>query len=147
MGLIFALCMILVCLSCYVMFLNIAMQLRNTFYKYVALGLGTCYIFQTFLTIGGVSKFIPSTGVTLPLVSYGGSSVLSTLIMFAIIQGLYILKEDEDEDIERKKQEIEQQNRRHNVRARREAPASPAKQRAQRAKAEKEAARRQSRIR
>ncbi len=147
MGLIFALCMILVCLSCYVMFLNIAMQLRNTFYKYVALGLGTCYIFQTFLTIGGVSKFIPSTGVTLPLVSYGGSSVLSTLIMFAIIQGLYILKEDEDEDIERKKQEIEQRNRRHNVRTRREAPASPAKQRAQRAKAEKEAARRQSRIR
>ncbi len=100
MGLIFALCLILICLSCYVMFLNIAMQLENQFYKLVALGLGTCYIFQTFLTIGGVTKFIPSTGVTLPLVSYGGSSVLSTLIMFAIIQGLYILREDEENDIE-----------------------------------------------
>ena len=96
LGLIFALCMILVCVSCYVMFLNIAMQLHNMFYKMVALGLGTCYIFQVFLTIGGVTKFIPSTGVTLPLVSYGGSSLLSTLIMFAIIQGLYILREDED---------------------------------------------------
>ena len=104
MGLIFALCMILICLSCYVMFLNIAMRLRNHFYKLVALGLGTCYIFQTFITIGGVTKFIPSTGVTLPLVSYGGSSVMSTLIMFGIIQGLYILREDEEEDLERKKE-------------------------------------------
>ncbi len=84
------------------MFLNIAMQLRDSFYKLVALGLGTCYIFQIFLTIGGVTKFIPSTGVTLPLVSYGGTSVLSTIIMFAIIQGLYVLREDEEEDIERK---------------------------------------------
>lgn len=105
MGLIFALCLILICLSCYVMFLNIALQLTDMFYKLVALGLGTCYIFQTFLTIGGVTKFIPSTGVTLPLVSYGGSSVLSTLIMFAIIQGLYILREDEEEIIERRKEE------------------------------------------
>ena len=102
MGLIFALCLVLICVSCYIMFLNIAMQLRNRFYKYVALGLGTSYIFQAFLNIGGVTKFIPSTGVTLPLVSYGGSSVMSTLIMFAIIQGLYILKEEE-EDIERKR--------------------------------------------
>lgn len=101
MGLIFALCLILICLSCYIMFLNIAMQLEQPFYKLVALGLGTCYIFQTFLTIGGVIKFIPSTGVTLPLVSYGGSSVLSTLIMFAIIQGLYVFREDEEEQIER----------------------------------------------
>lgn len=111
MGLIFALCMILICLSCYIMFLNIAMQLRNRFYKLVALGIGTCYIFQTFLTIGGVTKFIPSTGVTLPLVSYGGSSVLSTLIMFAIIQGLYILKEDEEEKIEKRRLQKEAQER------------------------------------
>lgn len=105
LGLIFALCIILICVSCYVMFLNIAMQLHNMFYKLVALGLGTCYIFQVFLTIGGVTKFIPSTGVTLPLISYGGSSLISTMIMFAIIQGLYILREDEEEDIERKKKE------------------------------------------
>lgn len=95
MGGIFALCLILVCVSCFLMFLNIAMQLKDTFYKLVALGLGTIYGFQVFLTIGGVIKFIPSTGVTLPLVSYGGSSMLSTLIIFAIIQGLYILREDE----------------------------------------------------
>ncbi|HIZ75484.1 MAG TPA: FtsW/RodA/SpoVE family cell cycle protein, partial [Candidatus Mediterraneibacter stercoravium] len=104
MGVIYALCLILICVSCYVMFLNIAMELRDPFYKLVALGLGTCYIFQVFLQIGGVTKFIPSTGVTLPLVSYGGSSMLSTMIMFGIIQGLYIIREDEEEQIERKKE-------------------------------------------
>lgn len=104
MGVIFSLCIILICVSCYVMFLNIAMELHNTFYKYVALGLGTCYIFQVFLQIGGVTKFIPSTGMTLPFVSYGGSSMLSTMIMFGIIQGLYIVREDEEEQIEKEKE-------------------------------------------
>lgn len=104
MGVIFGLCLILVCVSCYVMFLNIAMELRNQFYKLVALGLGTCYIFQVFLQIGGVTKFIPLTGLTLPFVSYGGSSMLSTMIMFGIIQGLYIIREDEEARIERKKE-------------------------------------------
>lgn len=112
LGLLFALCMILICLSCYIMFLNVAMQLNNVFYKLVALGLGTCYIFQIFLTIGGGTKFIPLTGVTLPLVSYGGSSILSTILMFGIIQGLYILREDEEDNIERKRErrKISRQN-------------------------------------
>ena len=44
----FALGLILVCVSVYMMFLNIAMQLRDSFYKLVALGLGTCYIFRHF---------------------------------------------------------------------------------------------------
>lgn len=104
LGVIFSLCLILVCVSCYVMFLNIAMELRNQFYKLVALGLGTCYIFQVFLQVGGVTKFIPLTGLTLPLVSYGGSSMLSTMIMFGIIQGLYILREDEEAKLERKRE-------------------------------------------
>lgn len=95
MGGVFALCLILVCMSCFVMFLNIAMQLKDGFYKLVALGLGTTYGFQVFLTIGGVIKFIPSTGVTLPLVSYGGSSLFSTIILFAVIQGFYIMRESE----------------------------------------------------
>lgn len=103
MGGIFALCLILVCVSCYIMFLNIAMRIRERFYKLIALGLGTCYIFQVFLNIGGVIKFIPMTGLTLPWISYGGSSLLATAIMFAIIQGLYILREDEEEELERKR--------------------------------------------
>ena len=56
------------------------------------MGLSILYIFQILLTIGGGTKFIPLTGVTLPLVSYGGSSLLSTMILFGIIAGLYMRK-------------------------------------------------------
>lgn len=97
MGVIFAICLILCCMCCLILFINIAMQIKDKFYKLVALGLGVAYGFQVFVTIGGVTKFIPSTGVTLPLISYGGSSLLSTLIVFAIIQGLYVLRQDEGE--------------------------------------------------
>lgn len=96
LGGIFGACLILVCVSCFVMFMNISMKLKDEFYKLIAVGLAVMYGFQVFLTIGGVTKFIPLTGVTLPLVSYGGTSVLTTLIMFAIIQGLYILRVDND---------------------------------------------------
>lgn len=124
LGVIFALCLILICVSCYVMFLNIAMELRNPFYKLVALGLGTCYIFQVFLTIGGVTKFIPSTGVTLPLVSYGGSSILSSMIMIGIIQGLYIIREDEEEELEMKREMAARRRRERAARAARERTAA-----------------------
>lgn len=95
LGSIFGICLILVCMSCFIMFINIAMQLTSRFYRLVAVGLGSTYAVQIFLTIGGGIKLIPMTGVTLPLVSYGGSSVLSTLIMFSIVQGLYMLQRDE----------------------------------------------------
>ncbi|MBQ4529823.1 MAG: FtsW/RodA/SpoVE family cell cycle protein [Lachnospiraceae bacterium] len=89
-GILFALCVILVYLSCFIMFINIAMQIKDDFFCLCATGLACILGFQTFLTIGGAVKFIPSTGVTLPLISYGGSSCFSTLIIFAIIQGIYI---------------------------------------------------------
>lgn len=105
LGAIFAVCLILVCMNFFLMIVNIAMKIKNPFYKLIALGLGTEYAFQVFLTIGGATKFIPLTGVTLPLVSYGGSSVMSTILMLAIIQGLYILREDEDEEFEKRRKE------------------------------------------
>lgn len=92
LGVVFGMCLILLCLSCFIMFMNIAMKFDDPFFKLVALGLSVAYIFQVFLTIGGVIKFIPLTGVTLPLVSYGGTSVAVTTCVFAVIQGLYISK-------------------------------------------------------
>lgn len=95
LGVIFGLCLILVCVSCFVMFMNIAMRFQNQFYKLFAVGIAVTYGFQVFLTIGGVTKFIPLTGVTLPLVSYGGSSVMVSLLMFSLVQGMYISVRDE----------------------------------------------------
>lgn len=97
MGGIVAISLILICLNCLLLFFNIGIQCNNTFYRLMAMGLGTIYGFQIFLTIGGAIKLIPSTGVTLPFISYGGSSLFSTLCMFAIIQGLYIMKQEESE--------------------------------------------------
>ncbi len=95
MGGLTALCIIFIIISCFLMMFNIAMQIRDPFYKLIALGLGCLYAVQCLTTLGGVTKFIPSTGVTLPLISYGGSSILSTMIIFAIIQGLYLKRTDE----------------------------------------------------
>ena len=91
-GAIFAIGLILLCLSCFIIIINVSMQMKDKFYKLVGVGLAVLYATQVVLTIGGAIKFIPSTGVTLPLVSYGGSSMLSTLIVFGIVQGLYMRK-------------------------------------------------------
>ena len=50
-----------------------------------------------FLTVGGAIKLIPMTGVTLPFVSYGGSSIISSLVMFSLINGMYNMRHDEGE--------------------------------------------------
>ena len=97
MGAISAICITLVCLGCFMQMMVIATYMKDNFYKYVAAGLAIEYIVQVFLTIGGAIKFIPSTGVTLPFVSYGGSSLVSAFIVFAIIQALYIIQGNEDE--------------------------------------------------
>ncbi|MDO4519400.1 MAG: FtsW/RodA/SpoVE family cell cycle protein [Eubacteriales bacterium] len=115
LGGIFAICLILVCMSFFLVIVGISMRIKNPFYKLIALGLGTEYAFQVFLTIGGATKFIPLTGVTLPLVSYGGSSIASTLLMLAIIQGLYIVREDEDLESERHRKDAAKKLRERNA--------------------------------
>lgn len=100
MGGIFAVCLILICLGCFLQFMMIAARMQAVFYKLIAFGLGCEYIIQVFLTVGGAVKFIPLTGMTLPLVSYGGSSIVGTFILFQVIQGLYILKRNEEEEDE-----------------------------------------------
>lgn len=94
----FALCIILIYINCFILFINISIEQENTFPRLVSLGFSVMFGFQIILSIGGVIKFIPSTGVTLPLISSGGSSAVSTILMFMILQGIYlrgkILKKD-----------------------------------------------------
>ena len=88
LGVVFGICLILVCLSCFVRMMDNAIRQKDRFHQLLVSGLGIMYIFQMFLTVGGGIKFIPLTGVTLPFVSYGGSSVMTTMIMFFIVQAL-----------------------------------------------------------
>lgn len=103
LGGVFGLCLIFVSLGCFLQFLLIATDSKNVFYKLISFGLGCIYVIQVILTIGGTIKFIPLTGVTLPFVSYGGSSALSTFVIFSILQGIYILNQGEEGENESKK--------------------------------------------
>ena len=115
LGLIFAVLMTLICLSTFMHMMYEGFMLRDKFYRLIACGIGIAYIFQTFLTIGGGAKFIPLTGVTLPLVSYGGSSVMVSVIMIMIFEGICMIRRYE-EDEEAIKREQERENRRDNRR-------------------------------
>lgn len=94
-GLFVAIILILIYTGIFLVFLRNADRFQNKFYRLIGCGLAITFYFQIFLTIGGGIKFIPLTGVTLPLVSYGGSSVLSSLIVFAIFQSLWLLEQEE----------------------------------------------------
>lgn len=95
LGIIVASCIVLICISSFFMILRISIDVRDRFYQLVAFGIGILYIFQVFLTVGGDVKFIPLTGVTLSFVSYGGSSILSSIIMFGVIEGIQLIADEE----------------------------------------------------
>ena len=82
--------------------LIVAMNARTSFHSLVAFGLVAMLGLQALLIIGGNTKMLPLTGVTLPLVSYGGSSLVSTFLSMGILLGISSMNaEDEARDIER----------------------------------------------
>lgn len=66
---------------------KIALRQDDQFYRALALGITLMFGIQAFIIIGGVTKVIPLTGLTLPFVSYGGTSVLSSFIALGVLQG------------------------------------------------------------
>ena len=67
---------------------KIAITAKNPFDKAVCLGLTLMFSVQTFIIVGGVIKMIPLTGITLPFVSYGGTSIVVNFISLGIIQAI-----------------------------------------------------------
>jgi len=63
--------------------MKIALQADDGFSKLLAAGLTFGFALQTFIIVGGVLRIIPLTGITLPFVSYGGSSVVANFLLLA----------------------------------------------------------------
>lgn len=100
-GLVFAIGVLAVYVLIILRGLIVAFNARTSFHSLAAFGLVVMLGLQTMLIVGGNTKLLPLTGVTLPLVCYGGSSLVSTFFSMGILLGISSLNaEDEALDIE-----------------------------------------------
>lgn len=72
---------------------KITLNTQNSYNKAVGLGLSLMFSIQTFIIIGGVIKMIPLTGITMPFVSYGGTSIAVSFASLGIMQAISALEE------------------------------------------------------
>lgn len=101
-GLIFAVALLAVYVVIVLRGLLTAMNARTSFHSLAAFGLVVELGLQTMLIVGGTTKLLPLTGVTLPLVSYGGSSLVSMCFSMGLLLGISSMNaEDEARDIDR----------------------------------------------
>jgi len=90
-----------------------ALKSRNVFSALVCIGIGSFFLAQPFVNLGGASGFIPLSGVALPLISYGMTSKISTFILLGIYFNMrrYILVEVErHREIQKKNKEKEEKS-------------------------------------
>ena len=88
-GIVGAISVIALFISLFYIILKISLKQNNLFAKYLSFGLGMQIILQGTLNLCVVTSLIPVTGVTLPFFSYGGSSLLVSMISIGIILNIY----------------------------------------------------------
>lgn len=96
LGILAGISILIISISTFIEMLRVSSKINDNFYKQIVYGIAVSLLFQAFLTVGGGIKFIPLTGVTLPLISYGGSSIMASTIMYFIVQSIYIRLRRED---------------------------------------------------
>ena len=79
---------------------KISLSTTNPFNKAVCMGLSAVLGIQTFIIVGGITNLIPLTGITLPFISAGGSSMLSTFIVVGILQAISSMKGEATDELE-----------------------------------------------
>ncbi len=89
-GVFFGIGVILVFIMIFYRGVKISLNSQNKFLGLLSSGMTSLLCFQTFLIIGGATKLIPLTGVTLPFVSYGGSSIVISFVLIGILQWVSI---------------------------------------------------------
>lgn len=94
-GFIGAVILIGLIVSMFVVILYMSKFKENVFAKFTIVGLGFIIAFQSFLNIMVVTGLFPVTGVTLPFMSYGGTSLVISCIMIGVILSLYCEKDVE----------------------------------------------------
>lgn len=104
-GALFAGFLLCIYINCIAWLLKLALLQKEKFAFAVTAGAAALFGFQAFLNAGGVTKMIPLTGVTLPFVSYGGSSLISMLLLLQGAQAMQeagTQKENEKKEIQKK---------------------------------------------
>ncbi len=100
LGLVFGVALLLVYLLLILRGVTVISRSRRSFDLLLGCGVLSMLAIQTFMIVGGVIKMIPLTGVTMPFLSYGGSSLLSCLSMVGILHGIAgRAQEDLEEDV------------------------------------------------
>ncbi len=73
--------------------IRISLKINNNQFKYICLGIAFIYFTQVFINLGVVTGLLPVTGVTLPIISYGGSSLVLSMVMIGIVLNISYYQE------------------------------------------------------
>ncbi len=94
-GLIFGVCVVGIYVLLFLRGISVSLRANSRFHSLLAVGASCMIALQTFIIIGGNIKMIPLTGITLPFISFGGTSLLSSMCVMGLLQGVASINDDD----------------------------------------------------